>query len=78
VSPSSQINVQALETLRVLMPRVRPVDLGAHAMPLITALAANLAAQNQAVRTLRYGNERAEAEMRWMDLNASRQYQANM
>jgi hypothetical protein len=49
---NSKINVQAIETLQVLMPRIRAQDLGLQAMPLVSALATNLAAQNQTVRVL--------------------------
>jgi hypothetical protein len=49
---NAKINVQALEALQVVLPRLRAHELGIHALTLITALATNLAAQNPSLRAL--------------------------
>jgi hypothetical protein len=49
---NAKINVQALEALQVVLPRLRAHELGIHALTLVTALATNLAAQNPSVRAL--------------------------
>jgi hypothetical protein len=49
---NSKINVQALEALQVVLPRLPRAELSAVTQPLVVALATNLAANNASVRAL--------------------------